>query len=204
MGRRGWEHSHQKYNKAKILIKSKWVRANVTKFLRGSSKPSVEEPFQLQPFQLAPPILKLESHEKFRDALDNVFEVEVRGFREREQIYFKTSDIELLLEMDNSIKRLKKIRCKLEEDYVLFLVDKQSSSRRCAFEPKRVRRTFITYNGLLKLIFRSRSSIAYRFRKWATRIVYSGHMGTEEQRFDQALNIGRVNPENYGLVVDGF
>lgn len=60
-------------------------------------------------------------------------------------------------------------------------------------DEKRVKRTFLTYNGLLKVIFRSNSGIGYRFRKWATKVVYTAHLGTDEQRFEQALDIAGVN-----------
>ena len=36
----------------------------------------------------APPILELEDCEKFRDDTGNTFEVEVRGVREEDKIYF--------------------------------------------------------------------------------------------------------------------
>ncbi len=188
----GWMVSHEKYNQAKILIKSNWVQSNVTKFL-GQYKPCEE-----LPLLMAPPVLELEDWEKFRDDEGNIFEVEVRGLRETSQVYFRALDIESMLEMDNLVKRLKQTHYSLEEDYILFLVDnsctrtsRQSSSG--SFESKRIRRTFLTYSGLLKLIFRSQSKIAYQFRKWATSIIYTSHIGTDEQRFDQALEIGRAN-----------
>lgn len=197
--KRGWEESHKNYNKAKILIKSNWVRSNVTKFLRESKPSEVPEKspsfnIETRLLQAAPPILELKEHEKFRDDTDNVFEVEVRGFRENSQIYFKALDIQKLFEMDNLVRRLKQTNYEREEDYILFLVDKPLVHG--AFEAKRICRTFVTYSGLLKLIFRSKSKTAHRFRKWATRVIYTAHVGTEEQRFEQALDIGRVNSTN--------
>jgi len=104
----------------------------------------------------APPILKLEEHEKFRDDAGNVFEVEVRGVREEEKIYFRGKDVERLFEMNNLINdiRLKQTSYKLYEDYILFLVTQiKKFSTFGSIESKTVKRTFLTYNGLLKVIY---------------------------------------------------
>jgi hypothetical protein len=61
---------------------------------------------------------------------------------------------------------------------------------------------FFTYNGLLKVIFNSRCGVAYKFRKWATKIIYTAHIGTDEQRVEQALNIAGVNASLVKQVFD--
>lgn len=197
--KKGWESSHKSYSRAKILIKSDWVKSNVTKFVDKYEKKSTQIVLRE-----APPILKLEEHEKFRDDTNNLFEVEVRGVREEDKIYFKAINIEKLFEMDNLVNdiRLQQTNYKLEEDYMLFFVTQTKISSLVGAEKvskvqkkdeQRVKRTFFTYNGLLKVIFRSNSGTGYRFRKWATKVVYTAHLGTEEQRFEQALDIAGVN-----------
>jgi hypothetical protein len=49
--------------------------------------------------------------------------------------------------------------------------------------------TYLTYNGLLKIIFASRSGVAYRFQDWATTIIYAAHLGTRDERFDVAADV---------------
>jgi hypothetical protein len=61
-------------SRAKILIKSGWVKSNVTKFVyKYNTGNTTAEEYMLRE---APPILKLEEHEKFHDSTTNVFEVE--------------------------------------------------------------------------------------------------------------------------------
>jgi len=55
--------------------------------------------------------------------------------------------------------------------------------------------TYLTYNGLLKIIFASRSGIAYRFQDWASTIIYAAHLGTTEQRVDVAADIIGINAQ---------
>jgi len=55
--------------------------------------------------------------------------------------------------------------------------------------------TYLTYNGLLKIIFASRSGIAYRFQDWAATIIYAAHLGTTEERVDVAADIVGINAQ---------
>jgi hypothetical protein len=195
----GWQESNENYSRSKILLKSDWVKSNVTKFVDmyggNKTKPVLRE---------APPLLELEEHEKFRDEDGNVYEVEVRGVREEDKIYFRGRDIEKLFEMERLIDIVKQENTyTLVQDYEMFLLVQNTYSL-CfgSVEIKSVKRTFFTYNGLLKVIFRSNSGTAYRFRKWATKIVYTAHLGTEEQRFEQALDIAGVNASLVKQVFD--
>ena len=92
----------------------------------------------------------------------------------------------------------------LIEDYEIFVLSQRRkiSSSGTAEETKQSKKTFFTYNGLLKVIFRSNSGTAHRFRKWATRIIYTTHLGTDEQRFDLALDIASVNASLVKQVFD--
>ena len=193
------------YSRAKILLKSDWVWSNVTKFVeaRPSTSPTTEKPTTSSTTPVlreAPPILVLEDHEKFRDLENNLYEVEVRGVREEEKIYFRGKDIERVFEMENLVHDviLKTTKYGNKVDYEKFLLSKKENPS--ASGPveetttiKMVKRTYFTYNGLLKVIYRSNAGVGYRFRKWATRVIYVAHLGTDEQRFTQALDMVGVN-----------
>ncbi|CCV02157.1 hypothetical protein IIV25_139R [Invertebrate iridovirus 25] len=142
--KKGWEESNESYSRAKILIKSDWVKSNVTKFVDKYDKENASTQIILKE---APPILKLEEHEKFRDDTGNLFEVEVRGVREEDKIYFKAIDIEKLFEMDNLIRHNIK-RLLGGNDYINFVVQINNKFQKY---------TFLTIDGIKKLICRSRS-----------------------------------------------
>ena len=100
------------------MLKSDWVKSNVTKFVDiyggNKTKPVLRE---------APPLLELEEHEKFRDEDGNVYEVEVRGVREEDKIYFRGRDIEKLFEMERLIDIVKQENTyTLVQDYEMFLL----------------------------------------------------------------------------------
>jgi len=149
------------------------------------------------PLREAPPVLELEEHEKFCDDEGNVYEVEVRGVREEDKIYFKGSDVQKVFEMENLVRIVKDVSTEqyiLLQDYEQFLLSQNTEALYSGTtETKPIKRTFFTYNGLLKVIFRSNSGTGHKFRKWATKIIYTAHLGTDEQRFEQALDIASVN-----------
>lgn len=145
----------------------------------------------------APPILDLEEHEKFRDDTGNIHEVEVRGVRDEDKIFFKASDIERLFEMENLvhdiIRKIQTTVYKHGEDYVFFLITQKGHGALSGLSEHRVKTTFLTYNGLIKVIYRSNSGTAHKFRKWATGVIYTAHLGTEEQRDELALELTGIN-----------
>ncbi|MGL5961729.1 MAG: hypothetical protein ACRCZ0_07235 [Cetobacterium sp.] len=210
----GWIESNSKYSKAKILVTEEWAKANVAKLVEkyaakpSSPKPSTSRLVVTQIYKESPPLLRLEEHEKFRDNEDNIFEVEVRGVREEDKIFFKSKDIENVFEMTNLVKNIRKEHTNYieKEDYEIFLLPHRGTISPGGVVKKkaalRVLATFLTYNGLLKVIFNSRSGIAYKFRKWATKIIYTAHLGTDEQRVEQALNIAGVNASLVKQVFD--
>ena len=51
--------------------------------------------------QMAPELLELEDEEKFKDENNNIIEIETRGKREYNQIYFKVKDVSVGFDMPN-------------------------------------------------------------------------------------------------------
>jgi len=49
--------------------------------------------------------------------------------------------------------------------------------------------TYLTFDGLLKIIFASRSGTAYRFQDWVSDIIYAAHLGTSQERVNAAAYI---------------
>jgi prophage antirepressor-like protein len=171
--------------KAKILISEEWVHNNIPR-LTGN-----QDAYKYKPL---PPLLELNEDEKFRDIEGNVHEVEVRGVRSREGIRFSCRDVARVFEMEveHNIQRFLD-----NSEYEVFCSDGPllkrgpSEQNMAAYQAS----TYITYNGLLKIIFASRSGTAYRFQDWATTIVYTAHLGTTEQRIDVAADIVGINAQ---------
>ena len=175
-----WSQGVPENKKAKILISEDWVHNNLPK-LTGQNA------YKYKPL---PPLLELSDAEKFRDEAGNVFEVEVRGDKTKQGIRFKWTDVCRLFEMEPTYHLSQKLD---ETEYDVFC---------CSGNPPfngglpdntggKPTSTYLTYNGLLKIIFTSRSGTAYRFQDWATNIIYAAHLGTTEQRVDAKMFCAR-------------
>jgi hypothetical protein len=201
-----WSLSHAGATKANLLISEKWVHNNVPKYTGN---------FDVYKYKPLPQLLLLTEEEKFRDFEGNIYEVQVRGEKTKESIRFKCSDILELFKMKND-----NIRHSLDKtDYEVFANSCENTGgceRISSFNPvnltglneeilshppntinKRGKQvvTFLTYNGLLKTIFSSRSNVAYRFQDWATNIIYAAQFGTTPERIDAACDIIGINAQ---------
>ncbi len=182
-----------------LMLLAEWVIANVPKMRRSSVSSwssasdtgsavnlSVSELGSTDPDPVcleAPPLLHLEPHEKFRNADGKIFELETRGSRTAMGVYFLGKDVAAAFEMPNLIRIMKDKETLYEcgEHYTTFIcVDKKSA------KPTGKKFTFITYEGMIKILYSSHSSIAKTFRKWATDILFTHQMGAAEKKEELA------------------
>ena len=56
--------------------------------------------------QLAPDIIHLEDNEKFRDENNNIVDIETRGSRQVDGIYFKVKDVTISFKIENFDKNI--------------------------------------------------------------------------------------------------
>jgi hypothetical protein len=170
-----WSRSIPENKKAKILISEEWVHNNLPKFTGN------KEVYKYKPL---PPLLELNDHEKFRDQAGNVHEVEVRGDRSKTGIRFSCKDIARVFEMEveHNINRMLD-----NSDYEVFCSDKNSKGNPTVM--------FVSFRGLLKIIFASRSMVAEHFQDWASAIIYAAYLGTTEQRIEVASEMIGVNAQ---------
>jgi len=168
-----WSQALPENKKAKILISEDWVHNNLPK-LTGD-----QNDYKYKPL---PPLLELSDSEKFRDEMGNVYEVEVRGEKTKHGIRFKWTDISRFFEMETN--NLRYTLDETEYDTFCSAIPIHSIGNKRGNPTS----TYLTYNGLFRIIFASRSGVAYRFQDWATNIIYAAHLGTTDERIDVAAN----------------
>ena len=89
--KQGYTICESDVKRAKLYLKKEWVDANVPGFGNNTIQLEIEP---------VPPLLLLDEDEKFKDEKGNVVEIEVRGERDSEKIWFKASDVGKMLEYD--------------------------------------------------------------------------------------------------------
>jgi len=115
----------------------------------------------------APDIIHLDDNEKFQDNDGNILDIETRGIRAPDKIYFKVKDISKSFDIDRlrDIVTLDHSSYKQNIDYKYFIVQDFGKINK---------KLFLTYNGLLKVINTSRKKFnahtIYVLNKWLNKI----------------------------------
>jgi hypothetical protein len=148
----------------------------------------------------APAIIELTDAEKFKDNDGNVMEIEVRGTRNHNDCYFLVKDIMKSFELPSLYKVIVRERGYTEDThykyfYILKVVnDEQIKSKKL----------YLTYEGLMKAIFTTTLEKTKGLREWATRVLFTVQLGTEEQKTKLAGNLLGVSSETLRSVFNKF
>jgi len=177
----------------KILISKKWVEKNV-------DIPEEEEQEEEQEEEELPEIIELKKNEKFQDDEGNIIEIEVRGEREVDKCYFRVSDV-----ADGfDIARLKDIILNkasgycINIHYVFFNVPTINYGKSKNSKNKEI--LFLTYTGLLRVLFASHKKTVNKFVGWATQTLFTAHLGTKQQKQILVSKLINVTPETVKAV----
>lgn len=164
---KGWKELEYDtcYNKKRVLISKSWVESNIFK---SNSKE----------YTPLPPLLKLSDSEKFVDLDGKTVEITVRGERDIDKIYFKTHDIGCMLNSKNIRSTLTGDASKFLKDthYTYFLEDGKIIM-------------YLTYYGLVRLLFVSTLRAAEHFQTWAFNVLFKAHMGTPEDKIQLSADV---------------
>ena len=151
----------------------------------------------LNGIEKAPDIIKLTDDEKFKDDQNNIVEIETRGIREHDKIYFKVKDVMIdfglpnlnttILHPDTSYKFNVHYKYFICNDFYALKSKTNKKNNGMTSE------MFLTYKGILKVLFLSHSGRADKFVDWVTKTVFVVQMGSNEQRNQLVSNIKGVS-----------
>jgi len=173
--------------------------SNVT-ILEEEQKNIVEELTNNEEILEAPKILLLDDSEKFKDSDENIIEIETRGERKEDNIYFKVSDVSKGFDIERlhaTITDTSKGGYNKDTDYKLFFI--RVNSRNSAVDTIK-KSLYLTYEGLLRVLFVSRNKNASLFRKWATHKLFTIQMGKEEEKVKLGTSILNIPEKTYRAV----
>jgi len=179
-----WIKSTSTYPKAKLCLKEEWTITNVPKMMDIIKQ-------ELYKYEQLPEILQLEDREKFHDKNGKILNIEVRGDRKVNKCYFKVKDISTFFEMPNLQKVLSSNDNTYEKiiDYNIFTETKVINTN--VTHGKKY--LFMTYEGMIKLLYISRNENARYFRRWATETLFTIQLGQEEDKQILSSNLLGVN-----------
>ena len=165
-----WFKYERKYPKAKLFLTKEWVENNIPKFKDISN----DDDYECPP---TPDILELTDNEKFKDTDGNVLDIEVRGTRNKKDTYFKVKNVSKEFNMPNlQIVLIDKKKCYDENIHYRYFSTYQKQTYGLKVASKK--EIFLTYKGMLKVLFSSRSGNAEKFTDWVEDVIHTHHIGS--------------------------
>ena len=205
-----WNISDASSKKAKLLLTKTWADQYIIKEkdkvipILEENKPQVTLEEE-EEYKIAPNKIELEENEKFRDVNNKVIEIETLGERHHEKIYFCVHDISVGFDMPNlnQIITHKEGGYENEKHYERFIRNELTISQPVPNIPnknKNIKKLYLTYGGLMRLLYVSRNKNADHFQKWANKQLFTIQMGTEQQKERLGTNLLNVNLESFRAV----
>jgi hypothetical protein len=182
----GWKPSSDQArpsSNASLLLLDEWVVANVPNMKVNTVRKQTNE--NNDDHAEAPPLLELSDDEKFRDSDGNIFEIETRGERTAKNIFFLAKDVSRVFDIPSLVQNIlnesSNSTCVIDKHYKIFFTEQKYSVENNG-QTIPTKNVYLTYKGVLKILFGSRSKRAEYFTDWATDVLFVVQMGTEEQR----------------------
>jgi hypothetical protein len=163
-----------------------------------SSKPKVTSEEAIEQ-EKTPDIIELDDDEKFRDDEGNIIEIETRGERTYDGIYFRVKDVSSGFGIENLRTTLMHIDkgYMRNVDYKVFACSEVPNGHRTTTSTASAKMfLFLTYQGLLRVLFVTRNSKTEKFQKWAIETLFTVHMGDAASKNKLASKITGVPYES--------
>ena len=168
-----------------------------------SEEENEEENGEKQKVENAPPILYLDDSEKFHDADGSVIEIETRGERDRNKIYFKVKDISTGFGMPSLSKNILRHKyVDVENGYEYGLHYKAFKRVPSGETNKQEMTLYLTYKGMLRVLFASRSKNVDKFQDWAEEKLFTIQMGTKDQKMKLGAEVLNTSPRTLKAIFD--
>jgi hypothetical protein len=179
--------------KASLLLDETWVIENIPKMMPNSNKTKYE-------YEEAPKIIHLEDEEKFKDDEGKHVDIETRGYRSHSGIYFLAKDVATAFEMPSLVKNVHEstnTQYIINEHYKTFVCNKVQAVKNM----RNKKQLFITYKGMLKILFSSRTGKANKFVDWATETLFTVQMGFDKDKKILSSKLLGVSPKVVSAVL---
>jgi len=134
-----------------------------------------------------PDLIYLEDNEMFTDMDGNVFDICVRGERKFDKCYFSVEDIINRFHL-KSLKKVimdKRFNGYVENVHYKYFYPKN----------KKTKNLYLTYMGILRLLFSSNRNNAEKFARWCAEILFTYHIGNIKQKHDLASKLIGVSSD---------
>lgn len=170
------------YKSKRILIKKDWVDKNIP----GFATEIVKKP----DYPLLPPIIELPDEKKLKDKNGESISMVVCGEFHIDKIFFRAKDVATMLE-------LKQLSTMLSDKYVGSFTENvhfvKFDISNAKFNDNQVIKNpvalYLTYHGLMRILFVTRSEYSLTFQKWALNILFTHQFGSKDKKIELANDL---------------
>ena len=142
--------------------------------------------------QPAPPIIKDKDLKFFVDKSGESYEVEMRGERMKDGIYFKVKDVGRVFQSERMSSTILDPRNSYKES-IHFIWFKTSSHMKSSKQRAQSKEMFLTFEGFLHALRKTRSKVADEFREWVENQVFTLAFGTVKQKKEMISTLCKVD-----------
>ena len=191
-----WSVSDKSIKSAKLLLTCDWVEKNVPKWKNENGINTNTEKFKVE---RAPPLLELKDEEKLKDENGNVVEIETRGVKTFDGIYFYGKDVERILELEciTDILHDQTSKYELNIHYKKFIRDNNGETSPVSDRTFNRETTYLTYKGFVRMLITRKHPVADKFQDWCFKLLFTVQMGNEETKEELGTSLLNINTETY-------
>jgi hypothetical protein len=177
-----WIESNGKGNKVdKLLVRVNWFKNNLL-------KQSIHYP-------PLPDTLELEDEEKFRDGDGNILNIHVVGERDMDKCFFSAKDVANAFGLVNLTKIVRYKDGGYEKKIHYCYFNLITCPEKGIIYENVITKLYLTYTGVLKVLFSSKNGVTKPFISWATKILFTAQMGTPIQKMELASSLSGLSPQ---------
>jgi hypothetical protein len=189
-----WNLSTEECKKAQLLIVKSWVD---THYFKPESSEVVDSDIKTIS------LVKLEDSEKFKDANGTILDIETCGEKTRNGIYFNVQDVMKAFEIPHLNTVLTNTTSEYErgKDYDTFF----NRGTFINYESPTIKKgLYLTYHGLLRVLFVTRNKRVQQFQSWAEDKLFTIQMGAKEDKIKLGTEILNLNIKTYKSIFDSY
>lgn len=151
--------------------------------------------------EAAPPILYLNNEEKFTDTDGNIVDIETRGERNKNKIYFNVPDVSKVFNMHKLHDTLiDKRGAYIKSQHYKYFIRVNTVLNGNA----PIKSLYLTYKGLLRVLFASNAGNAEKFQDWAEEKLFTIQMGSKAEKTKLGTDILNISPKTYKAVFSTY
>ena len=165
------------YSNGKEKITKK--KNGYTLYLKESDFSKIERKIDNLPKEIT-----FEDKMEITDDEGNVYSPRMYGERTKEGILFDIDDIDEMCGNGNLANILIQGNSKYTKNkhYIQYMIKLSDMNNVHSSKKNTLSKNYLTYDGFMKVIHDSRNTNVDKFKSWANRIVYTHHLGTDEQK----------------------